>query len=175
MTSTISRRVRECVDRAARLAGFVKHSTWFWTKSIEGDSLILIVYLQKSRWGDSFYIELGALFGGTPEKLHIWDAPLRMRVGAHVSDMRVTLPLDFNQAANVEGQLKELGDALEVGLFTELCSIRSRKDLLAFIARCQDRTVNGKRTSFQVSRDFLSELQSEKHLEKRRGNGDLQV
>src|SRR6478736_1398789 len=89
MTSTISKRLRQCVDRKARSIGFVKHSTWLWVKPIEDRSLFLLLNLEKSNWGDEFYIELGAISGELPEKLQIWHSPLRIRIGSCVTDRRV--------------------------------------------------------------------------------------
>jgi hypothetical protein len=75
----------------------------------------LLLNLQKSNWGDEFYIELGAISGELPEKLQIWHSPLRIRIGSCVTDRRVLALLDFNKTPDADEQIRQLGDALETG------------------------------------------------------------
>jgi hypothetical protein len=159
MTSTISKRVRELLDRLAVSVGFVKHSTWLWTKGLEDGSLTLILYLQKSNFGNAFSIELGALLKEVPDNLRIWHSPLRMNCVDCAPDQRWLLSLlDFNRATDADVQIRELGAALKTGLLAEVGLIRSRHDLLTFIKNCQERVIDGKRSVFLVSKDFLDQL-----------------
>ena len=164
MTSTISKRLRDGLDRVAIGAGFEKYSPWMWTKVVD-EGLALVLYLQKSNFGETFYIEVGALFDGIPEQLKIWDCQMRNRIDCCVRDLGLLTLLDFRRttsSADVDAQVRALASALEGSLVAELGSIRGRAGLLEFVERYRNRLIDGRRTGFIASKEFLHRLRTQK-------------
>jgi uncharacterized protein DUF4304 len=157
MTSTINKQVKRAVDQVAKEGGFKKLSGSLWTKVIDPAApLLLVLYLQKSNWGMSFDIEIGARDAEGTEKFEIWACPLRGRIERCVADGdEIKRLLDFTDSVDVERQIQELISLLRA-ILGDFFAVSSRRDLLSFIHGCQE--LQKGKGSFLVSGPFLEEL-----------------